>query len=235
VVLAETGAGRDVAVTVDGQGLGARTTDDVEGVSGAGQQDRFGQDLGHPALGRHHRGQVQVGVGRQAGLRVDEVMAYLAAGLPPPPQGGGSGDGAIGHAEQHERLERPRMLERNRPSIFPWPHSRDPDISTQVDADPVGPGCEQFGADHVGGQASTARLISTIVCPDTVTKLPAWRLSSLISLSSRNRLHRRSRSSITATARSRRRPPPPTTITWASLPIARHIRSAAMARRARRG
>ena len=58
---------------------------------------------------------------------------------------------------------------------------------------------------------------------------PACSLSAVISLSGRNRLHFCSRSSMRRRATSRRPGRPPTTITCASLPMARKRSSAAMA------
>ena len=82
----------------------------------------------------------------------------------------------------------------------------------------------------VSRQAATARSTSSRVSGETTTGAPACRVSALTSLRLSNRLQRRSRSAMPCSASSASDAGPPTVITWASLPMARNLRSTGMGR-----
>ena len=87
-------------------------------------------------------------------------------------------------------------------------------------------GC-RVAVNAVMRHASIANSTNILVSLETAANWPALRLSTLISLSAMKRLQRCSSSSMRARARAAAPAGPPTTITWASLPIARNERSSA--------
>jgi len=142
----------DGSTVVDDERLSAGTTDDVERMIGASEEDGLGEHLRHPRVAGHHRGEGQVGVRRQAGLRINDVVPGLSVQLPPTAKRRRGRDRTARQAQNGDREGRPRMVHRNRPSSAVRTGAGDAHVPTQIDARTIGACRDELCTHNIGGQ-----------------------------------------------------------------------------------
>ena len=134
------------AVVVHEQPGDAGFGDERGTIRRSGDERGLGQDLGPPRRARDDRDRREPGVGRLAGLRVDEVMHGTAAPTPGPTESGAGGDGALA---DHERAGRPgleRILDVDRPGPALRTVAGDAHVATEVGTHADRSRCERSSA-----------------------------------------------------------------------------------------